>query len=77
MTISQLKTIIQEQLEGLPIKAILNTDGSTPKKSDELFVPAPLPGYVGLGVVKDGPSFVWRFTKEGDDWFFSSEVVDS
>ena len=77
MTISQLKSIVEEQLGGMPVKAIYNTDGSTPKKSDELFVPAPLPGYVGLGQAKNGPKFVWRFTCEGDDWYFSSEVVDS
>ena len=78
MTISELKSIIQDQLPKVRVTSILTSDGAVPKKSSELFIGAPSQGYVGRGKLIGNEEFVWRFVQEGDSWYFYSEmIVDS
>lgn len=78
MTISELKSIIQEQLPKVKVKSISTFDGAIPKTSSELFIGAPGRGYVGKGELIGNEEFVWRFAQEGNDWYFYSEmIVDS
>lgn len=76
MKISELKSMLSEQVAPLKVKKVTTIDREEPSSSADLLVTYPDPGYRGLGTLDGGEEFMWQYYYTGTEWLFDSALLE-